>query len=362
MVYRDRHGNKKKSETWFADLWRGGRRKRWASHTDNKTEATRKLKEALGDGVVIERGPKRLSVLLDLVRSDYAREGRSSLVRLPVKIAHIHRLLGDPQVDGFDRAAIRAYQDRRFAEGAARGTVELETCVIGRGFSLAIELGMLKYGPKIPHLRLDNARQGFYRRADFEAIVGHLQPHWRVLMWTLYHTGWRPKEVSSRQWRHLDLERGWIRLEPHEAKTKHGRECPLVPELLTLLRQQREDCTAFEVRVGKIIPWVFYSPVRLGERLHCYSMAWKAARIAAGMPKALVYDCRRTRIRNLHRASVSNRASMEWAGHRDPKVHSRYGIVDEVMLTEARDKAAAFEEQLRGETPTVTAFTAGAKK
>jgi len=295
----------------------------------------------------------RLSGLLALVTADYQREGYSSAARLPVKLAHVHRLMGDPRVEDVDTAAIRGYQNRRLTEGAARGTVELETCAIGRGFSIARENGALRYVPKIPHLHLDNARQGFYLRADFEAIVAHLAPHWRIFAWACYHTGWRPTELLTRQWRHLDLERGWMRLEPTEAKNRHGRECPLVPELLALLRERRDMCTTLARRENRVIPWVFYNPGRPGARLHVYSVAWKAARDAAGMPGRLLYDFRRTAVRNLEQAAVPRSAAMAMVGHRTQAMYSRYAIADRGLLESAGVKLTMFHQGAIGERPKV---------
>lgn len=361
VKYRDRSGASKETSTWYADVWKNGKRDRVSLKTANKTEATQKLKEILADHVSVPKGLRKLSDILALVTADHEREQYAASRHLPSRLAHIHRLMGDPTIGDVDTAAMKGYQNLRLKEGASRGTIELEVCTIGRGFSIARELGMLRWVPKVPHLRIDNARQGFYLRADFERIVGHLPWHWQPFAWTAYHTGWRPKEILSRQWRHVDLERGWMRLEPTEAKNKHGRETPMVPELLAILKLHREACTALERKVERVIPWVNFSPRFYGRRLVVYADVWMKARNKAGLSGRLLYDCRRTRVRNLERAGVSRTAGREWVGHRDPRIYQRYAISDELMLTEARDKAAAFEEQLRAEMPTVVRF-AEAKK
>src|SRR5208337_3450708 len=47
-----------------------------------------------------------------------------------------------------------------------------------------------------------------------------------------YITGWRiTSDILTRQKRHVDLEAGWLRLDPGESKNGEGRMFPLTPEL-----------------------------------------------------------------------------------------------------------------------------------
>jgi hypothetical protein len=67
------------------------------------------------------------------------------------------------------------------------------------------------------------------------------------------------------------------------------------------------------------------------------------------MPSKLLYDCRRTRVRNLERAGVPRSAGKALVGHRTDAMYSRYAITDEKMLREATARADKFEEeQARG--------------
>lgn len=54
-----------------------------------------------------------------------------------------------------------------------------------------------------------------------------------------YETGWRLREITSRCWRHVDLEAGVVRLEPGESESGKSRDVFGSPELLVILRAQR---------------------------------------------------------------------------------------------------------------------------
>jgi hypothetical protein len=50
---------------------------------------------------------------------------------------------------------------------------------------------------------------------------GHLADYLKPLTQAAYITGWRTKsELLTRQWRHVDLTAGWLRLDP--GQTKNG--------------------------------------------------------------------------------------------------------------------------------------------
>jgi integrase len=145
----------------------------------------------------------------------------------------------------------------------------------------------------------------------------------------------------TREWQHVDFKAGTLRLEPHETKNDEGRTFPLGTELLAVLHGQRQRCDQLERTLGRIVPWVFFTPQ--GKRITHYQRAWDKARKAAGLPHKLLYDCRRTRVRNFERAGVSRSAGKALVGHRTDAMYARYAITDEAMLREAVAKADSFE-------------------
>jgi integrase len=114
--------------------------------------------------------------------------------------------------------------------------------------------------PHIPMLEVRNARKGFFDREQVEGLLKHLPDHLQPVVRAAYATGWRIKsEVLTRQWKHVDLVNGWLRLEPGETKNSEGRMFPLTPELRKVLEAQRVATSVLERAEGRIVPWVLNS-------------------------------------------------------------------------------------------------------
>jgi hypothetical protein len=111
------------------------------------------------------------------------------------------------------------------------------------------------------------------------------------------------------------------------------------------IRARRLDC-----------PLIFH---RVGRPLGDYRKTWRSACQAAGLAVTeerhgktvtralrLPYDLRRTALRNMVRAGVSERVAMTISGHRTRNVFDRYNIVDERDLRDAVAKTTAYVSTL----------------
>jgi integrase len=315
------------------------------------------LKLRLGEAVKGEPiAPKmertRLMDILDMVEADYIANGRRSLDR--VKFARLHLqsfFCPETRVRAITSDRVVAYQAERLGQGVKPATVNYEVAVLRRALRLGTKAGKVAMRPEISMLRVDNARKGFFEPEQHRALMMHLPDYLRRVAATAYITGWRKRELLTRQWRHVDFDAGWLRLDPGETKNGEGRMFPLTPELRAVLEAQREAVRALERKLGRVIPFLFVHPD--GSAIQDFRGAWAKACKDADVPGRLLHDFRRTAVRNLERAGVARSAAMKRTGHKTEAVYRRYAIVDECMLQEAGLKLAALHRSDRNRQSSV---------
>lgn len=281
------------------------------------------------------------SDLAELIRADYAKNGRKSADRLENSLAHLTAAFSGWRVVDIGEDVIDRYAVDRLAEGAAAATTNRELAALRRMFRLGARAKMVGRVPIVDLLKENNVRTGFLEEAAFLAIRAELPDRLRALADVLYVTGWRKGEVLSRQWRHINMADGWLRLEPGETKNGKGRQFPFapIPRLKAAIESQYAQKMETEKRTGSVVRAVFFYP-ETGKPIIDFRGAWDAACMRAGHPDTIVHDCRRSAARNLIRAGVAQRVAMELTGHLTASIFQRYAIVDETMLTEVADKLA----------------------
>ena len=89
-----------------------------------------------------------------------------------------------------------------------------------------------------------------------------------------------------------------------------------------------------------------------------FRKAWKSACKAPRLTGKLLYDLRRTAVRNMIRGGVDPSVAMKISGHRTRSVFDRYNIVDQRDLQEAMAKTARYVESLPVTTNVVPLHTA----
>lgn len=171
--------------------------------------------------------------------------------------------------------------------------------------------------PYIPMFMEAPTRKGFFDHSEYlnllVALLDHLQP---VLMFG-YSVGWRKEEILNLTWDRVDLMVGTVRIEPGDTKNEEARTVYLDDELKALFRKQ-----SAKRPVG--CPLVFH---RQGKKIKYFRKSWKSACEKAGLVDKIFHDLRRTAVRNMVRAGITERVAMKIAGFKDRSVFDRYNIV-----------------------------------
>lgn len=226
---------------------------------------------------------------------------------------------------------INDYILKRKSEEAANGTINRELRGLGRMFRLATQQTppLMLYIPNIPHLREDNIRQGFFTEEEYRLLYTNLPDHLRIPLTIGYWTGMRAGEILNLQWNQVNLEEGWLRLEPGTTKNGHGRTIPLVAEV-------RDNLAEWKAHTLSRYPACFWVCHFRGQRLKKIpKRMWRETCEQVGLEGKLFHDLRRTAVRNMVRAGISERVAMEISGHRTRAVFDRYDIVNEADLSNA---------------------------
>jgi integrase len=148
-----------------------------------------------------------------------------------------------------------------------------------------------------------------------------------------WESAWRSSEAKSLDWTKVDTGDWVIRLSIKNDKTKRPRTLALVGELADIINR----------RHAKRLPSCPYVFHRNGVPIKSFRRAWIGAATAVGLGTLTrdeqtgsesysgitVHDMRRSAIRNLIKAGVSESVGMSISGHRTSSTYKRYGIIDE---------------------------------
>lgn len=331
----------KRGHTWWIKYSSAGRSCYESSGSGRKSDAQTLLKMREGDiakGVPVtsQVGRLRFEEAAKDLRVEYEYNGRRSLSDLTRRLKlHLAPFFAKRRMATIRPADVRRYTHERLHAGAAPAQVNRELAVLKRMFSLAVKDEKLLYQPHIPMLAENNVRTGFFEAEEFRAVCAHLQPSIRAVVTFAYLTGWRVRsEVLPMEWRQVDFAAGTVRLDPGTTKNRRGREFPFSedPDLLDLLTHQREVTRRIEQQAGQIVPYVFH---RNGRPIRTFYGAWRRACAAAGCPGRIPHDLRRSAVRNLVRAGVSEQVAMKLTGHKTREVFDRYDITSDNDVREA---------------------------
>jgi integrase len=309
-----------------------------ATGTQKEKEAREKLKARLGqlaEGRYVGPAADRVTFedLMQGLMNDYKANHKKTLSDVEFRVRkHLAPFFAGRRAQQTSSADLRAYIAHRQEQGAKNGTINRELAALKRAFNLALEAEIITRKPRFPTLEENNARQGFFERAEFEAVMVWLPDYLRPPVTFAYQIGWRTRsEVLPLRWNQVDIEEGTVRLEVGTTKNKDGRLIYLPQYIQDILEAQWKEHLAHYPDC----PWVFHNQ---GERIFTFYKAWRTACRKANLSGKIPHDFRRTAIRNMVRAGIPERVAMQIAGHKTRSIFDRYHIVSDGDLREAARK------------------------
>jgi integrase len=233
-------------------------------------------------------------------------------------------------------ADVKTFAAERLKAGAKPGEINRELAIVRRAFRLAVD-GEKYHGrvPKIRMLQEHNVRTGFFDDERLTAVRDRLPAALRPVVTFAYVSGWRVQsEILPLEWRHVDRQKGEVRLDPGSTKNGAGRVFPFTDDLRTLFDEQWKQHQAMKL-ANTLCPYVFQ---RNGKRIRDFRAAWESACTGGGYPGRIPHDLRRSAVRNMERRGLSRSVAMQLTGHKTEAVYRRYAITSEADLREGVDR------------------------
>ena len=240
---------RKRGGVYWIRYYRNGERLEESARTDNYETARDLLKSREGDvadGRPVSPKAGRLrfeDAAADLV-TEYTVNGRRTLKHLQRRFRlHLTPWFGGRRLVDLSTADVRAFTAARLEAKAAPGEINRELAALKRLFRLAKQAGRFVGDlPHVPMLQEHNVRRGFFERAQFDGVKGHLPAALRGVLEFAYLTGWRlASEILPLEWRQVDWNGRVVRLDPGTTKNGEGRSFPFTAAIETLLKAQHAD-------------------------------------------------------------------------------------------------------------------------
>lgn len=373
---------------WWAQFYDRGIQVRESTGElrENENKAKKFLRTKLGQvaaGTRRDLSRLRYEDLRDAFYDDYRINGRKSLrhsadgqLKPLDKVERLDVFFAGYLAREIDADLLRKFIASEQARGLANGTINRSLSALRRMFHIAKRDGKLRDVPYFPMLKEAAPRQGFFERAQFDALSQALPDYLRLPLALGFFTGMRAGEVLALRWEQVDFLANTISLHAGETKNNEGRTIPIVPQLRDLLVAQRAKrqpgCAHVCSRLNKL---------GRADRIGSFRKVWQSRCVKLGLgametatnpvtgevlyarprgprskPKAkmlyrgmLFHDLRRSAVRNFVRAGVPERVAMEISGHKTRAVFERYNIVSQNDLLEAGRKLEKFHAQKVGD-------------
>lgn len=329
--------------------------------TDRLGEAKIKVKKMAGEDAQGRRrftAPPvevRVGTLLDLVIEDYLQSGQKTIADVRHKIENSLRPhFGDMLAARVDSDEIERWMRwrtaRRLRKARGRGTLQpasinRELSILRRAFQLGYERKpqLVDRIPPIKKLGENNIRKGFVTPERYRALLAELPKYLHGITCVAYHVANRKGELFRLEWSDVELNGNppVFTLWPGETKNNDGRTLPILPgEMLDTLRRLKAERDEKWPKAKHVFLNAEGQPLAY----HMMRKVWDDACTRAGIPGLLFHDLRRSAVRNLRRAGVTQKVAREFSGHKTDAVFDRYNITDFEDLKDAAARLHRFLE------------------
>lgn len=358
-LYKQKSRDGTQGRIWWIKYYVNGRPVRESTRTEKEAEAKRVMKEregraATGQPIVPRADRIRYEEIATDLAQHYDATGTRNVKEFAYRVKHLDRFFAGARIASLGQPEVNRYIAARRTEGARDATIRRELGTLTTMLRLAVKNGKLLRPPTLVRPKEGPPREGFFERAQYEAVRAFLAPDLQVATAIAYTFGWRMQsEVLKLERRQLDPQAGTLRLDTGSTKNRDGRLVYVPPDLHRQLRAQVARVRTLERKLKRIIPYLFphLTGAHKGDRRRDFRKAWATACAKAGYahrfekdgrtiirPLFIRHDLRRTAVRNMVNRGVRERVAMAVTGHKTRAVFDRYHIVSPADLQDVARK------------------------
>jgi integrase len=221
---------------------------------------------------------------------------------------------------------------------------ELE--ILKAAYNVAAEEGRLRSVPVIKLPSVKNKRKVFFpleRVPELLARAAKVSSEVSDFLAWLSFSGMRPKAIRLLRWSDLDVADWVLTLRSEEDKNEYGRELAIEGEAREILDRRRA-----QRRPGDVFIFGGVKPLTNKTVWTLWNATLEAMELPTGKAGFRPYDLKKTALRALRRAGVSEERAMFFSGHRTSSTFRRYDITarddnreDVVRVSEYRKRRFA---------------------
>jgi integrase len=261
---------------------------------------------------------------------------------------HLDAFFEDKLANQITTRSLQGFVEYRKRDGANVATINRNLGLLRRMFRLAAPDNPLLKIPNFAavHFKEDHVRQGFLDPAKFDKLLAALPERLRPFVLLLYTTGVRTGEARKIQWSQIDFAEGVIRLSKTQTKNANARVLPIDDELAKMLKSERK-------KSGPVFSFTSFRKawcnacVKVGLGTLDRTGENKKLNGDYGKYEGLIpHDLRRSAVRDMIRAGVSQTVAMRISGHKTDAIFRRYNITEEKDLLAAKDSLRAYRSRI----------------
>ncbi|SRR6266851_2856871 len=324
----------KNSRNWWVKFSVDGQLYQESAETASKNEAMKCLSRRKNECETGDYVPdiKRVTVkeLYDALLADYRINGKSHWWAELNWTKHLEPFFGAMLAKRVGSNTLSRYIESRLEEGAANASINRELSLLQRSFMIGYEAEPKKVSRPLRFHRLEESkpRQGFIEQKQYDALAANCSDLFmRTMLAVAYDFGWRKGELLSLKVSDVDLAEGTI----HLRDSKNGE-----PRTVALTQETRNLLTA--CIAGKSAEDAVFTRGKGTKAVQDFRGTWDKITLAAGCSGLLFHDLRRSGVRNMVRAGITEHVAMKISGHKTASVFRRYDIVDARDLVDAARK------------------------